>query len=111
MKDFLYRLCFTRDDDLDLLQLLFVLLILYFMVVFVLAGLKILSVSVAAWSVFGSVFGILAIAGTPKWVAELVARSKMPGEVARGIASSQPVEMSTDVQEIISMGDRTSELG
>jgi hypothetical protein len=86
--DVLYRLFFTRDDDLDVLQLLFVLLVLYAMVAFGLAGAGVWKVSTAAWAFLGGAFGTLAIAGTPRWVAELLRRSKMPGELAAGIAQS-----------------------
>lgn len=88
MRRFLYRLFFTRDDDLDLLQLLFVAAIIYFGVAFTLAGLGQWRVTTAAWATFGSIFAVLAIAGTPKWVAALIATSKTPGEVAGGIAQS-----------------------
>lgn len=88
MASFVYRLFFTRDDDLDLLQLLFVAAIVFFGVAFALAGLGQWKVTTAAWATFGAVFATLAIAGTPKWVAELIAKSKTPGEVASGIAQS-----------------------
>ncbi len=84
-----YRLFFTREDDLDLLQVFFLTAIVFFFVAFALAGLGIWRVSTAAWATFGSVFAVLAIAGTPKWVAELIAKSKTPGEVAQGIAQSE----------------------
>jgi hypothetical protein len=101
LTDFLYRLFFTRDDDLDLLQIFFLVLVCFFVVSFTLAGLGIFEVTTAAWATFGSVFGILAIAGTPTWIARLIAKSKMPGELAKGIASSGNPESSTDLEEII----------
>lgn len=85
-----YRLLFTRNDDLDLLQVIFLLVIAYFLVAFSLVGAGVWKVTTAAWATFGSVFATLAIAGTPKWIAELIAKSKVPGEVAAGIASSGP---------------------
>jgi hypothetical protein len=85
---FLYRLFFTRDDDLDLLQVFFLLLIVFFMVSFALAAMESWKITTAAWATFGSVFTILGIAGTPKWVAGLIARSRAPGEVAQGIAQA-----------------------
>jgi hypothetical protein len=84
----IYSLLFTRDDDLDLLQLMFLVVIVYFLVAFGLVGAGMWRVSTAAWATFGSVFATLAIAGTPKWIAELIAKSKVPGEVAQGIATS-----------------------
>lgn len=98
-KDILRRLLFTRDDDLDLLQVFFLGAIVFFFVAFALAGSGRWRVTVAAWAAFGSVFATLAIAGTPKWVAELVARSKLPGEVAAGIAQSDAREFGAPTHE------------
>lgn len=69
----LYRLLFTRDDDLDLLQIFFLVIIVYFIVAFSLVGAGIWSVTNAAWTTFISVFVTLSIAGTPKWIAILLA--------------------------------------
>lgn len=88
MGDIMYRLLFTRDDDLDLLQILFTFCILYFFFAFAFAGQGTWEVSTAAWATFGTVFATLAIAGSPKWVAGLLATSKTPGEVAAGIAEA-----------------------
>lgn len=109
-KEFLYRLAFTRDDDMDLLQLFFAILIVFFMVVFVLAGLKILTITAVAWSIFGSVFFILAISGTPSWIARLIAANgkpnPVPNEVSEYFARSTVTEVgsgppSSDVQELV----------
>lgn len=94
-KTFIYRLLFTRSDDLDLLQVFFLLIIIYFMVAFGLAGAKVWSITTAAWATFGSVFATLAIAGTPKWIAELLSRSKLPGEVASGIGQAAMGDMGS----------------
>jgi hypothetical protein len=99
-RDFLYSLFFTKDDDLDLTQVYFGIMVMFFIVAFTLTGLGIFTVSVSAWSVFASVFGILAITGTPKWVATLVANAKMPGEIARSVASGNDPGVTTDIQEI-----------
>lgn len=72
--NFLYRLFFTREDGLDMLQLMFLLIIIYFMVAFTFAGMGMWTVTNMAWSAFISIFATLAIAGTPKWVAELLAQ-------------------------------------
>jgi len=74
VRNFLYRLFFTRDDDLDLLQVFFLLLIIFFIVAFSFAGMGKWSVTNMAWSAFISIFATLAIAGSPKWVAELLAK-------------------------------------
>lgn len=89
-----YRLLFTRDDDLDLLQVMFLAAILYFFLAFGMAAAGRWSVTTAAWSTFGAIFATLAIAGTPRWVAELIAKSKAPGEVARGIAEGRADPLS-----------------
>ena len=87
-RSFWYKLLFTRSDDLDLLQVMFLIVIVYFLAAFSLVGAGIWKVTTAAWATFGSVFATLAIAGTPKWIAELIAKSKVPGEVAQGIATA-----------------------
>lgn len=74
MGDFLYRLFFTRDDDLDVLQVVFLLWVIFTAVCVVNTGLEVWKLSTPAWSVIGSVFATLAIAGTPKWIAELLAK-------------------------------------
>lgn len=68
----LYRLLFTRDDDLDLLQVFFLLAILFFGTAFGLEAVGLWHPSAQAWSMFRLVFVILAIAGTPMWVAKLI---------------------------------------
>lgn len=78
-----YRLFFTRDDDLDLLQVMFLLCIVFFAVAFGLEGVGVWKPSDQAWATFRVVFAILAISGTPVWVAHLLAKSKVPGEVAQ----------------------------
>lgn len=74
MTNFLYQLFFTRDDGLDMLQLMFFLIIVYFMVAFTFVGMGKWTVTNMAWSAFISIFATLAIAGTPKWIAELLAK-------------------------------------
>lgn len=80
---FIYRLLFTRDDDLDLLQLFFLLTIVFFIVAFTLEGTGAWKPSEEAWATFRVVFAILAIAGTPVWIAHLIAKSDLPGRVAQ----------------------------
>lgn len=79
MKDLLYRLFFTRDDDLDLLQIFFLVMIVFFMIAFSLDSMGRWNVKTAAWTIFGTVFGTLAISGTPTWIAKLLAQRPPEG--------------------------------
>lgn len=85
-------LFFKVDGSMDLSQFLLTLITAYVAVVFVLAGLGILTVSVAAWSFLGSFTTLAFIAWAARDRAELIARSKTPGEVAKGIAMSTPLD-------------------
>lgn len=76
MADFAYRLFFTRDDDLDVLQLVYVLFI-----AFVCRMLHTIGQAYAWkdlptgwWATVGAILGYLAITGVPRWAAELTAR-------------------------------------
>lgn len=89
VKTFIYRLFFTRDDDLDILQLLFIASTLFFGVAFALVGMGWWAVSNAAWAAFGGVFATLAIAGTPKWVAQLLATSQTPSAFANAVGAAK----------------------
>ncbi len=90
MRDFLYRLIFTRDDDLDLLQLVFLGWVLFVGVAVVRVGTGHWRLPTAAWSVIASVFATLAITGTPRWIASLLAQSRGPADVAGAVASVGP---------------------
>jgi hypothetical protein len=74
LQETLYRLFFTRDDDLDLLQLIFLGWIVFVAVVIAKVGAGTWELPTAGWSVIGSVFATLAIAGTPRWISELLAK-------------------------------------
>lgn len=87
---FWYRLFFTRDDDLDVLQLLFLGWVLFTGIAVGLVGAGLWRLPTPAFALLGSTFVTLAIAGTPKWVATLIAQSRAPGAVAQGIAQSGP---------------------
>lgn len=89
MKDFIYRLFFTRDDDLDVLQLLFIAATLFFGVSFGLVGAGMWSLPNSAWATFGGIFLTLAIAGTPKWVAQLLSTSSAPASLAKAIGEAK----------------------
>lgn len=89
LKTFVYRLFFTRDDDLDVLQLLFIASVLFFGVAFAFVGMGRWAVSNAAWSAFIGVFATLAIAGSPKWIAQLLATSPTPAALAKAIGEAK----------------------
>lgn len=87
-KEFLMRLLFTKSNELDTGQIMFLLATFYFFLSFGLAGIGTWTVSVAAWSIFGSVFLTLSINGTSTNVARLIANSKSIGEVSQGISQA-----------------------
>ena len=76
MKNLLYRLLFTRDDDMDLLQLFYLIIIIFFIISFSLAASGKWTITNAAWTALVSIFGTLSISGTPKWIAALLARKE-----------------------------------
>lgn len=78
VQEVLYRLFFTRDDDLDLLQLVFLGWVVFVSYAVHKVGAGEWQLPTAAWSVIGSVFATLAIAGTPKWIAVLLAKRQEP---------------------------------
>lgn len=88
IKKTFYRLFFTKNDDMDLTQFYFGVAVFYFFILIYKVGTHQWSLPTAAWATFGSVFGVLAIAGTSNAVSQRLASSKMPGEIAQGIASS-----------------------
>lgn len=90
MMELCRRLFFTRDDDLDLLQVFFLAWIMFTGYAIVQVGLGEWSLPTAAWTTIVSVFATLAIAGTPTWIAKLLADSRMGAEQARAVASSVP---------------------
>lgn len=96
MNDFLYRLFFTKDDDMDLTQFYFGLAVVFFFVAFALVGAGVWKVPTAAWATLGAVFTTLAIAGTSHVVSTRIAQSKAAGEVAAGIAQSGVTPLDTD---------------
>lgn len=86
MRRILYRLFFTRDDDMDLLQVVFLAWVLF-------TGLALWKLGTAAWhwpvaayTLCGSVFATLAICGTPTWIAKLLAESRNTAAVVDAIA-------------------------
>lgn len=74
MKIFFYRLFFTRDDDLDLLQVFFLAAILFFGVAFVMEAKGAWTPSATAWRMFERIFYLLAFLGVPMWATKLILR-------------------------------------
>lgn len=75
-RELFFRLFMTRDDNLDLLQFMFLIMIIFFIVSFSLVGMGKWTVTTSAWTMFGSVFATLAIMGAPTWIAQLLAESR-----------------------------------
>ena len=74
MKTFLYRLFFTRDDDLDLLQVFFLGAIIFFYVAFSLEAAGVWEPSDTGWRILERVFYLLALLGVPMWATALILR-------------------------------------
>lgn len=89
-KDREHPLFFRQDGGMDLSQFVLLVIVLWVVIVFTLAGFEILKVSTAAWAFLGSFTTMCFIAWAARDRAELIAGSKTPGEVAKGIASVQP---------------------
>lgn len=90
----LFRLLFVERSDgtieLDLGWAILAIAFLNGIVAFDLAAAGIWSISVAAWSWYGSLTGLAFIAGATISRARLLAESRMVGDVSRGIAASAP---------------------
>lgn len=103
----LYRLFFTKEDELDLGYLLLLVGFFNAVVFFDLSALGYASISLPAWSFMGGVIGMCFIAGSTIAKARLIANSTMVGDLTKGIASARSVEASTDVQELSANGTKT----
>lgn len=93
MKELFYRLFMTRDDNLDLLQFMFLIMIIFFIVSFSLVGMGKWTVTNAAWTMFGSVFATLAIMGAPTWIAQLLAERKNKHDHSYGMDDTDDTEI------------------
>lgn len=99
LRQFLYRLWFTRDDDLDALQVLFALIIIVTLAIVwhatILAGnadlVKIESLVTLRW-----LAGLLVITAVPKWLVPFVASQVKPNNTVpnQPPTDSQPEELS-----------------
>lgn len=94
-------LFFRKDGGLDLAQFLLLMIVVWVMVVFTLAGFKVLTVSTAAWAFLGSFTSLCFIAWAARDRAELIANSKTPGEIARGIAASAVPDTPLDRETVV----------
>lgn len=94
-RDRKHPLFFKRDGGMDLSQFFLLVIVLWVMIVFTLAGLGVLRVGTAAWAFLGSFTSLSFIAWAARDRAALIANSRVPGEVAAGIAASQP-DLFTD---------------
>lgn len=96
---FLYALFFTRDDDLDVLQLLFTSIIIIALLIVwnltTIAGnsdaVKIESLVTLRWLI-----GLLVITAVPKWIVPFMAKVKDDTELTNLLGSSkqEPIEPS-----------------
>lgn len=89
-----HPLFFRQDGGMDLSQFFLLVIVVWVCVVFVLAGAGVLHVTTAAWAFLGSFTTLAFIAWAARDRAEMIAKSKTPGDVAHGIA--QVIEMDTD---------------
>lgn len=96
---FFYRLFFTRDDDLDVLQLLFVFRIVSDTILVLNVAANGWALPAPAWWFLGLSFLTLAIAGTPKWVAGLIANSKALSSAAGAFPGERQFGVSTAIWE------------
>lgn len=98
VRQFLYRLWFTRDDDLDALQILFALIIMVTLAIVwyitIIAGntdpVKIESLVTLRW-----LAGLLVITAVPKWLVPFVASQLKSNNtvVNQPATESQPEEL------------------
>jgi hypothetical protein len=87
-KTFMYRLFFTKEGDLDLGWFFVGLMGLVGSAGFMIEVLKNGHGSVAGWAFLGSAFASVLIAAVPIAKARILAQSRVPGDVASGIAES-----------------------
>lgn len=83
-------LFFRADGGMDLSQFFLLVLVVWVVLVFTAYGLGVLEIGTAAWAFLGSFTSMCFIAWAARDRAELIANSKTPGEIAKGIASVQP---------------------
>lgn len=77
---------------MDLSQFFLLVIVVWVCVVFVLAGLEVLRVTTAAWAFLGSFTTLAFIAWAARDRAELIAKSRTPGDVAQGIGTALDID-------------------
>lgn len=104
-ENFFEALVYEKDGDLNLTWLFVLLMGLVGCVGFLHAVFTAATVieKVAAWSFLGGSFSLVVLAAIPIAKAKILANSKVPGEMAKSIASVteglQDPGMSSDIQE------------
>jgi len=90
-------LFYTKDGDLDFGWVILIGCCVVGLTVFVLEAFGVAKhASVAGWSWFGAFTSMAFIAGTAISRARLIAKSNVPGEVAKGIAESTVLPSKDD---------------
>jgi hypothetical protein len=92
-------LFFKQDGGMDLSQFILLVIVGWIVCVFSLAGLQVLAYTTAAWAFLGSFTSLAFIAWAAHDRASLIANSKTPGEVAKGIATATPPYAGMDAGE------------
>lgn len=81
-------LFFKLSGAMDLSQFILLAICAWVMIVFTLAGLRVLTVSTAAWAFLGSFTSLAFIAWAARDRAALIANSKVAGEIAAGVGNA-----------------------
>jgi hypothetical protein len=92
-------LFFRQDGGMDLSQFILLVIVAWIVLVFTLAGFQVLAYTTAAWAFLGSFTSLAFIAWAAHDRAALIATSKTPGEVAKGIATAKPPYPGMDAGE------------
>ena len=79
---------FQKDGSLDLSQVFLAVLVLWVVIAFTLNGLGVLTFTPAAYAFWGSFLSLAFLAWAARDRAAVVAKSRTPGDVAKGIASA-----------------------
>jgi hypothetical protein len=112
-RKFLKALVYEKDDSMNLSQLFMLIFgliggagVLYSVVVAPWLGLSTsVAVQIASYSFLSAAYISVMIGSIPIARAKILAESKVPGEVARAVASITNVERSSDMSEVITKED------
>lgn len=105
IKKFVYRLFFTKEGDLDLGWFFVGIMGLVGSIGFLIEVTGGSHASVAGWAFLGSAFASVLIAAVPIAKARILAQSRVPGEIAAGIAESAAGSISSFVPQQWAVGD------